>query len=124
MKPLILITLLITAPAVAQTMYKCPSPAGTVAFQQTPCDGGQAQAVKPITSGQGAGLSSEALQYLDSQAAQRAERNRLAEEESQRQEALNVERSKAAAQRETAQAIDRQTAIMAAPRTITIRRSR
>lgn len=60
----------------------------------------------------GTGISDDAKTYLDEQSAQRAERNRLAEKEAKRQEALNVERAKAkaadeqaAAQRETARAI-------------------
>lgn len=100
---------------IGQTMYKCPDPAGVVKYQQMPCSptgGGEAVKVKPIPAGTGSGLSGSARQYLDEQTAQRAERNRLAEEEDKRQQALNVEKSKvraaeeqAAAQRATAAAI-------------------
>lgn len=105
----------LSAPVFGQTMYKCPNAAGTVTFQQMPCSpqgGGEAVEVKKIPAGSGSGLSDTAKDYLDEQSAQRAERNRLAEEEAKRREALNVERGKvraaeeqAAAQRETARAI-------------------
>lgn len=114
-KPLILIAALLCAPAVGQTMYKCPDPAGVVKYQQMPCSptgGGEAVKVKPIPAGVGSGLSDSAKQYLDDQTAQRAERNRLSAEEDKRQQALNVEKAKvraaeeqAAAQRATAAAI-------------------
>jgi len=105
----------LSVPATGQTMYKCPDPSGTVKFQQMPCSptgGGEAVKVKPIPAGAGSGLSDSAKQYLDDQTAQRAERNRLADEENKRQQALNVEKDKvraaeeqAAAQRATAAAI-------------------
>lgn len=114
-KPLILTAALLAAPAIGQTMYKCPDPAGVVKYQQMPCSptgGGEAVQVKPIPAGTGSGLSDSARQYLDEQTAQRAERNRLAEEEDKRRQALNVEKAKvraaeeqAAAQRATAAAI-------------------
>lgn len=112
MKTLILLSALIAAPATAQTMYKCPSPSGTVAFQQTPCEGGEAKPVKPITSGQGAHLSDNAIRYLQTQTEARAAAAAVAAEEAKRQEALRIERDKvraaeeqAAAQRATAAAI-------------------
>ena len=97
----------LTSPALAQTMYKCPSPTGTINYQQTPCTptgGGEVIKQKAIKSTGGTGLSHEAQNYLDAQSAQRAERNRLAEEEAKRREALNVERAKAAAAAEQASA--------------------
>lgn len=129
MKTLILLSALIAAPAMAQTMYKCPSPqpGAPAIYQQMPCTptgGGEVLPVKALTSGKGAGMSDNAKAYLADVESQRAEESRLAAEESKRQEALRVERSKAAAQRETARAIDRQTAVMAAPRVITIHRRR
>lgn len=116
MKRLSLILLAaLSSPVLAQTMYKCPDPSGVVKFQQTPCTptgGGEVIEQKAIKSTGGTGLSNQAQDYLDQQSAQRAERNKLAEEEVKRQQALNVERDKAraaheqaAAQRETARAI-------------------
>lgn len=126
MKTLILLSALITLPAFTQTMYKCPSPTpgAPPIFQQAPCTpqgGGEVVAVKKLP-GSGTGLSEEGRAYLTEQTAARHEQERIAAEEAQRREALNVERGKAAAQQETARAIDRQTAVLAAPRVITIRR--
>lgn len=115
MKTLILLSVLIALPAAAQTMYKCPNAAGTVNFQQMPCTptgGGEAVTVKKIPAGTGSGLSDSARNYLENQTAERGERNRQAEEEARRQEAVRIERGKvraaeeqAAAQRATAAAI-------------------
>lgn len=112
---IILVSVAITSPVGAQTMYKCPDPSGVVKFQQMPCTptgGGEAIAVKQIPGGAGSGLSDSAKSYLDQQSAERAERNRLAAEEAKRQEALRIEQGKvnaareqAAAQRDTARAI-------------------
>lgn len=114
-KTLTLLAALLAAPALSQTMYKCPDPSGVVKYQQMPCSptgGGEAVQVKPIAAGTGSGLSDSAKKYLDEQTEQRAERNRLAEEEDKRRQALNVEKAKvraaeeqAAAQRATAAAI-------------------
>jgi hypothetical protein len=104
---------LIATPALGQTMYKCPNAAGTVNFQQMPCTptgGGESVEVKKIPAGAGSGMSDSAKAYLDEQTAQRAERNRLAEEEAKRQETLNVERQKAAAARAQARAAEEQAA--------------
>ncbi|MCB1767849.1 MAG: DUF4124 domain-containing protein, partial [Candidatus Competibacteraceae bacterium] len=43
----------LTTPALAQTMYKCPSPTGTINYQQTPCTptgGGEVIEQKAIKS--------------------------------------------------------------------------
>jgi hypothetical protein len=126
MNKIFLILTLIASPAFAQTMYKCPSPTpgAPPIFQQAPCTpqgGGETVAVKKLP-GSGTGLSEEGRAYLTEQTAARHEQERIAVEEAQRREALNVERGKATAQQETARAIDRQTAVLAAPRVITIRR--
>lgn len=128
LKPLLL-SLLITTPAFGQTMYKCPSPTpgAPAMFQQMPCTpqgGGEVVEKKEIQSTGSSMMSDSAKSYLADVEKQRATEAAIQAEEDKRQEALNVERGKAAAQRETARAIDRQTAVMAAPRTITIRRSR
>ena len=80
MKPFMFMLLAaLASSAVGQTMYKCPSPAGTAHYQQTPCEGGETHAVKPIPSGQGAGLSDEAKAYLDERTAHREEKARANE---------------------------------------------
>ncbi|MFZ1828628.1 MAG: DUF4124 domain-containing protein [Candidatus Competibacteraceae bacterium] len=122
---LMMLSLLLPLPVFAQTMYKCPNAAGTVNFQQMPCTptgGGEAVAKKEIKSTGSSMMSESAKSYLADVESQRAKQAKIEAEESKRQEALNVERGKSAAQRETARAIDRQTAVMAAPRVITIRR--
>jgi len=127
MKTLILLSALLAMPAYAQTMYKCPSstPGTPPIYQQMPCSlqgGGEQVAKKELKSTGSPLMSDSAKSYLTNIENQRAEEARVAAEESKRREALNVERGKAAAQRETARAIDRQTAVLAAPRVITIRR--
>jgi len=111
---LISLTLLAT-PALGQTMYKCPNAAGTVNFQQMPCSpqgGGEAVTVKAFPTGVGSGLSDNAKSYMQERDQYRAEQAQADAEESNRQEALSVERGKvraaqeqAAAQRATARAI-------------------
>lgn len=128
MKTLIVLFLL-SAPAFGQSMYKCPATTegAPAVYQQMPCSlqgGGEVLPVKALTSGKGAGLSDSAKAYLADVDSQRAAQAAVQAEEDRRQEALSVERSKAAAQRDTARAIDRQTAVMAAPRVITIHRRR
>lgn len=105
---------LVVMPAFGQTMYKCPDESGTVKFQQMPCSptgGGEAMQVKKLP-GSGEGLRPEEAQTLKdfsehNAAADKAraeQRARIVAEE-KRQEALNVEREKAEAQRATAAAI-------------------
>lgn len=109
-----MILVLIWAPVFGQTMYKCPDESGVVKFQQMPCSptgGGEAVQVKKLP-GSGDGLRPEEAQTLKdfsehNAAADKAhadERARIVAEE-KRQEALNVEREKAEAQRATAAAI-------------------
>lgn len=65
---LILLGFALSLPAYGQTMYKCPTPAGTVTFQQMPCTpqgGGEAVEVKTAPSGTGSGLSEEGKAYLE-----------------------------------------------------------
>lgn len=119
---LILLSFALSMPVYGQTMYKCPSPSGTINFQQTPCQGGEEQQAKPITSGQGTGLSENALNYLRSQLEERAAAAAFAVEEAKRREALNVERDKVKAADEQAAALREQNRILAAPRVITIHR--
>ena len=66
--PTILLSVALTSPVVAQTMYKCPNAAGTVNYQQMPCTpqgGGEAIEVKTAPSGTGSGLSEEGKVYLE-----------------------------------------------------------
>jgi hypothetical protein len=112
---LILSFALIATPAFGQTMYKCPNAAGVVNFQQMPCSlqgGGETVPVKAIPAGAGSGLSDNAKAYMEERDQYRAEQAQADAEESQRQEALQIERGKvraaqeqAAAQRATARAI-------------------
>jgi len=112
---LLFVSLLIAAPAIGQTMYKCPNEAGVVNFQQMPCSpqgGGEAVPVKAIPAGTGSGLSDEAKAYLSERNQYRADQAKAADEEAKRREALRVEQHKAnaayeqaAAQRATAAAI-------------------
>lgn len=97
-----------------QTMYKCPDPSGVVKFQQMPCSptgGGEAVPIKQVP-GSGEGLRPGEAQILSDLAAQnaaiaqaRADAEEKAHQERKREEALNIERSKAEAQWETAHAI-------------------
>lgn len=112
-----LITLLLTAPAFGQSMYKCPSPTpgAPATYQQMPCSpqgGGDVVQKKEIQSTGSPLMSESAKGYLSNVESQRAEESRIAAEEDKRQEALSVERGKvkaakeqAAAQRATARAI-------------------
>ena len=64
MKPMMLLCLALeSAPAVGQTVYKCPSPDGTIAFSQTPC-AGEAVTVRPIKPS-GEGLRESEKAYLE-----------------------------------------------------------
>lgn len=105
---------LVAMPVCGQTMYKCPDESGVVKYQQMPCSptgGGEAVQVKKLP-GSGEGLRPEEAQTLKdfsehNAAADKAradEHARIVAEE-KRQEALNVEREKAEAQRATAAAI-------------------
>lgn len=65
---IILLSLALTAPVAAQTMYKCPDPSGVVKFQQMPCTptgGGEEVPVKAVPASGGSGLSDEAKAYLE-----------------------------------------------------------
>lgn len=115
MNPWIFLTLfLLAAPAFGQTMYKCTDDSGVAKYQQMPCTptgGGEVIPVKKLP-GSGEGLRPEEASALDNLTAHNAavdkaraeERERIRAEE-KRQEALNVEREKAEAQRATAAAI-------------------
>ncbi len=112
----IALTLIFSAPSIGQTVYKCPSatPGAPPMIQQTPCAGGSGESVavnasKP--SGDG-GLRPEETAALRSlsdhnRAAEQARADVRAKEieEDKRQEALNVERRKAAAMEEQAAAM-------------------
>lgn len=116
---LLSLTLLLTAPAFGQAVYKCPDASGVVRFQQMPCEGGKAIAVKPIPTGAGSGLSDEGRAYLQARDQARAEQAKAAEEDARHEAMWNAEHRKAtaaeeqaaaqreaaAAQRETARAI-------------------
>ena len=106
---------LLAPPAFGQTIYKCPSsaPGAPPVIQQMPCSptgGGETMEVKPLKAS-GEGLRPEEMAVSK----QLSEHNRAAEqtradirakgiEEDKRQEALNVERRKAAAMEEQAAA--------------------
>ena len=106
---------LLTSPTLGQTIYKCPSatPGAPPVIQQMPCSpqgGGETMEVKPLKAS-GEGLRPEEIAVTKSL----SESNRAAEhtradirakgiEEDKRQEALNIERRKAAAMEEQAAA--------------------
>ncbi|MFZ1327374.1 MAG: hypothetical protein WAT67_15370 [Candidatus Contendobacter sp.] len=103
-----LCSLLVIAPAGAQTMYKCPhSVAGMPpVYQQMPCSstgGGEVVPARQLP-GSGDGLRETEKSTLESLTAgrkelekERAEVNKALAREAQRQEALEVERRKAEA---------------------------
>lgn len=111
----LLLPALLAAPAFGQTIYRCPSatPGAPSVIQQMPCSpqgGGESIEVKPLKAS-GDGLRPEEMAVSK----QLSESNRAAEqaraehrakliEEDKRQEALNVERRKAAAMEEQAAA--------------------
>lgn len=106
-----------TTPALAQTIYKCPSPVpgAPAVYQQMPCSptgGGEALAVKSIPAGAGSGLSEDAKKYMAERDQYWTEKQKADDAARKRQEDLAVERGKvraaeeqAAAQRATAAAI-------------------
>lgn len=96
-------TLILTAPAFGQAVYKCPDAGGVIRFQQTPCEGGQAIAVKPIPTGAGSGLSDAAKAYL-------AERDRVRAEEAKAQAEADKEERRIAAEHHKARATEEQAA--------------
>jgi len=112
----IALTMIFSAPSIAQTVYKCPSatPGAPPAIQQMPCSpqgGGETMEVKPL-KGSGDGLRPEEIAVTR----QLSESNRAVEQgrakviaegiaEDNRREALNVERRKAAAMEEQAAAM-------------------
>jgi hypothetical protein len=105
------LTLTLAAPAIGQTVYRCPGSSGPI-YQQAPCPAGQQVVVRPIPAGAGAGLSEAGRAYLTERETYWAERAAAQKAEQARQEALAVERHKAnaayeqaAAQRATARAI-------------------
>lgn len=115
-KTTLMILSLLTAPAFAQTMYKCPNDAGIVNFQQTPCTptgGGERVPTKPIrTTGTDARINEQGQAYMQDNNERWTAQREAAAAEANRQEALDVERAKAkaaeeqaAAQRATAAAI-------------------
>lgn len=117
MKTTLMILSLLTAPAFAQTMYKCPAPTAGAPpiYQQMPCSpqgGGEVIEKKEIRSTGGSGLSDNAREYMADRDQYWQDQAKAQAEEARRREALNVERAKvraaqeqAAAQRATAAAI-------------------
>lgn len=112
------LALILTAPALGQTIYKCPSPTpgAPAVIQQMPCSptgGGESMAVKPIqTTGSTLEVNAQGQAFMQDNRDRWAAQAEAAEKERQRQEALGVERAKvraaeeqAAAQRATARAI-------------------
>ena len=102
-----MLTLVISAPALSQQMYKCPDESGVVKFQQMPCSpqgGGETITVNAPKAGSDGGLRESERAYMQA-SSERIEKQRQADEaENQRQEALRVERGKVAAAREQAAA--------------------
>jgi hypothetical protein len=102
-RTIISLTLLLTTPAFGQPIYKCPDVSGVIRFQQTPCEGGQPIAVKPIPTGAGSGLSDNARAYL-------AERDRVWAEEAKAQAEADKEERRIAAEHHKARAAEEQAA--------------
>lgn len=112
---LIMLATLLAIPAFGQTVYKCPDASGAIKFQQMPCSptgGGEQVTVNAQKPSGDGGLRPEERQALQSLsesnaaiAKARADAEEKAHEERKREEAMNIERSKAAAQWETARAI-------------------
>lgn len=96
------LTLLLAAPAFGQ-VYKCPDASGVIRFQQIPCEGGHAIAVKPIPTGAGSGLSDNARAYL-------AERDHYRAEQAQAQAEADKEERRMAAEHHKARATEEQAA--------------
>lgn len=105
---IILAALVAVTPAFGQ-VYKCPDASGVIRFQQTPCDGGQAIAVKPIPTGAGSGLSDQGQAYLHAREQARAEEAKAAAESAHQEAMWQAEHRKAAAAEEQA-AAQRETA--------------
>ncbi|MCP5196969.1 MAG: DUF4124 domain-containing protein [Gammaproteobacteria bacterium] len=112
-------TLVISAPAFGQTMYKCPDPSGNVKFQQMPCaptGGGEAMEVKSIkTTGANAQMSAEGRAYMQDNAERRSAVQEQKAKDFERWQEVDLEKQKiraaeeqAAAQRATARAIQEQ----------------
>ena len=111
----IIVIALLAAPTFGQTIYKCPSITlgAPPVIQQMPCSptgGGESMEVKPLKAS-GEGLRPEEMAAIKSlsehnQAAEQSRADHRAKliEEDKRQEALNVERRKAAAMEEQAAA--------------------
>lgn len=112
---ILILAITLSAPAMAQTIHKCPKPDGTTMIQQMPCSltgGGETMTVKPIPTGAGAGLSEGGKAYLEERNQYRSEEAKANAVENQRRESLAAEHRKAkaaeeqaAAQRATANAI-------------------
>lgn len=113
----IIITIaLFSLPAFGQTIYKCPSatPGAPPIIQQMPCSpigGGETMQVKPLKAS-GEGLRPEEAATLKALSEHNnatdqahAEKQARIVQEEKRQEALNVERRKAAAMEEQAAAL-------------------
>jgi len=115
-KSTVVLLALFAVPAFGQTIYKCPSatPGAPPIIQQMPCSpqgGGEAMEVKPLKAS-GEGLRPEEIavtkQLSESNRAAEQRRAAVIEEskaEDRRVEALNVERRKAAAMEEQAEAM-------------------
>lgn len=102
---LIALTLtLLATPVIGQQVYKCPDADGVVKFQQLPCSGGESITVKPIPNGAGSGLSNNAKAYMQQRDQYWSDRAKADWEEAKRQEALTIERNKARAAEEQAEA--------------------
>ena len=105
----VIVLALAALPATAQQVYKCPAPTpgAPPVIQQMPCTptgGGESVTVKAIPQGAGSGLSDDAKGYMAERDKHWSAKEKAAEEERQRQEALNIERAKAAAEMEQAKA--------------------
>lgn len=122
----LLFGLSLVAPVFGQTVYKCPLSGSGFVFQQMPCSpigGGETVQVRALKPGKDGGLRASEVEYLDEIAQLRKEQAEAAKAESDRQDALAVERAKAnaayaqaRAAESQASAVREQTQVMAGRR--------
>jgi hypothetical protein len=90
----------LSAPALGQTIYKCPSPDGTVTLQQMPCSpqgGGETLQLNVPKPGRDGGLRESEKAYMHESSDRIAQQAEADAKEKNRQEAMDIERDKAKA---------------------------
>ena len=102
--PICIIALCLAGPAAAQTVYKCPQPEGPPKYSQTPCETGGDAVNLNVSRPTGDGLRESERAYLNQRDQYWTEKARADDEERKRQEALRVEKEKAKAAYEQAEA--------------------